>query len=54
MALALFAVGAAGCAAGCASDGSTDGTTDDTTDDATSSPSAELAGVQFDVHRDPG
>jgi hypothetical protein len=58
MALALLAVGAAGCASGGSTDGTTDGTTggttDDTTDDTTSSPSAELAGVQFDVHRDPG
>jgi hypothetical protein len=50
VALALFAVGAAGCASG----GSTDDTTGDTTDDTTSSPSAELTGIQFDVHRDPG
>ena len=50
MGLALFAVGAAGCASG----GSTDGTTDDTAGDTTSSPSAELTGVRFDVHRDPG
>lgn len=53
MALALVAVGAAGCASGGSIDGSTDGTAGDT-DDTTSSPSAELTGIQFDVHRDPG
>ena len=54
MALALFAVGAAGCASGGSTDGTADDTTDDTTGDTTSSPSAELTGIQFDVHRDPG
>jgi hypothetical protein len=42
VALALLAVAAAGCASG----GSTDGTT--------SAAAAELTGVRFDVHRDPG
>ena len=49
MALALLAVGAAGCTSG-------DATTDDTTDPATgdSAASTALDGVKFDVHRDPG
>lgn len=51
MALALLTVAAAGCASG---DATTDDTTDPATGDSTSSASAELAGVKFDVRRDPG
>ncbi|MEY4230255.1 MAG: hypothetical protein RLZZ362_1104 [Actinomycetota bacterium] len=51
MALALLTVAAAGCAQ---RDATTDATTDPATGDSTSSASAELAGVKFDVRRDPG
>jgi hypothetical protein len=40
--LALLAVGAAGCASG------------GSTGSSTSPTAAELTGVRFDVHRDPG
>jgi len=43
VALALLTVAAAGCASG----GSTDSTT-------STAAAAELTGVRFDVHRDPG
>ena len=51
MALVLLTVAAAGCASG---DATTDDTTDPAPGDSTASASAELAGVRFDVHRDPG
>jgi hypothetical protein len=51
MTLALLAVGAAGCTSGGTT---TDDTTDPATGDSAASASAGLAGLKFDVHRDPG